>query len=138
MKNRAAIAIAFLGLLAGCAAPPTAPAPPPVSQPVISTGLSGPFKTFAFAEAEYAVAHYTRTSNFRLYDNGGFALDYSSGSYTGTYTSEGASLVFRWDGGSSGGVWGATGTLSGDKLTVRYNMIMALSDFEDATYLRVR
>ena len=34
------------------------------------------------------------------------------------------------------GPWGATGTLRGDTLTVGYNTVMSMSDFEDAVYLR--
>lgn len=138
MSRGAASVIAFLLLSAGCSSPaPTAPSVP--SQPITNSRLSGPLRMFAFASpAPYPVSHYTQQSSIRLYDNGAFALDYPSGSYAGTYTERGGNLVFEWDGGSGGGVWGATGTISGDILTVRYNLVMQLSDFEDAVYLRVR
>ena len=139
MSRGTAMVLAFVLFSAACAAPPpTAPAPP-ASQPVIDNRFSGPLRTFAFAaQTSYPVSHYTQTSHFRLYDNGAFALDYSSGSYVGKYTETNGSLVFEWEAGSSGGVWGATGTISGDTLTVRYNTVMQMSDFEDASYLRLR
>jgi hypothetical protein len=34
------------------------------------------------------------------------------------------------------GPWGAIGTLQDGTLTVRYNLVMELSDFEDAAYVR--
>ena len=43
-------------------------------------------------------------------------------------------LVFQWEGGSTAGSWEATGTLQGNSLTVHYNRIMQLTDFEDAVY----
>jgi hypothetical protein len=39
-------------------------------------------------------------------------------------------------GWSSAGPWGAAGTLGGNSLTVRYNLIMQMTDFEDAIYVR--
>ena len=47
-------------------------------------------------------------------------------------------VVFDWDGRSVAGPWGAIGTLKGDSLTVQYNGIMQLSDFEDAVYALIR
>jgi hypothetical protein len=46
-------------------------------------------------------------------------------------------ITFAWEGWSVAGPWGATGSITDDSLSVRYNVIMQLSDFEDGVYLRV-
>ena len=76
-------------------------------------------------------------SRFVLYDDGAFVLRYQGLGleYRGGYTESNGVIVFDWEGWSSAGAWGATGTLKGDTLTVRYNTIMALTDFEDASYV---
>lgn len=129
----------ILVLSAACSASP--PAAPSVTNTTVvnSSRLSGPLRTFSFvSQVSYPVSHYTQQSSMRLYDNGAFALDYSSGSYTGTYSERDGAIVFEWEAGSSGGAWGATGSVSGDTLTIRYNVVMQMSDFEDAVYFRVR
>jgi hypothetical protein len=64
---------------------------------------------------------------------------YSRGiQYKGGYTPTNNSISFTWEGWSVAGPWEATGTLKRDTLTVAYNLIMAMSDFEDAVYLRKR
>lgn len=134
-RGYAAVVVGLL-LAAGCSASsPTVPNPPLAT---VAPRLGGPLRTFVFAQASYPVREYTRNSTFRLYDSGDFALDYSSGSYFGKFTDTNGNLTFEWAAGSSGGVWGATGTLIGDKLNVRYNTVMQLSDFEDAEYVQVR
>ena len=84
------------------------------------------------------VAAYTLTSRFVLYDDGRFALQYEQpvGEYRGTYTASDGVVTFNWEGWSVAGPWGAEATLSGDVLNVRYNLIMQLTDFEDADYVR--
>jgi hypothetical protein len=109
-----------------------APTPPP----------SGPSRVFAFDhELSYPVSDYTRRSRFVLYDNGTFVLEFPvcncQGEYRGTYTAAAEDITFNWEGWSVAGPWGATGTLEGDILTVRYNAIMQLTDFEEAVYRRV-
>lgn len=54
--------------------------------------------------------------------------------YRGAYQTTNGTLNMDWEGWSTAGAWGATGTLNGDLLTVRYNLIMQLTDFDDATY----
>jgi hypothetical protein len=44
-------------------------------------------------------------------------------------------ITFRFTADSR---WDAIGTLSDDSLEVRYNMIMEMSDFENAVYTRSR
>jgi hypothetical protein len=84
----------------------------------------------------YPVRDYTKNSRFVLYDNGAFALQYVSvgGEYRGGYTEANGGITFEWEGWSAAGAWGATGTVNGGSLTVRYNDIMQLTDFEDAVY----
>jgi hypothetical protein len=84
------------------------------------------------------VSNYTKESRFVLYDNGAFVLQYVGlgGGYRGGYTEANGVIVFEWEGWSAAGPWGATGTVKGDSLTVQYNLIMQLTDFEDAAYVR--
>ena len=101
--------------------------------------LSGPSRTFIFdRELSYRVSDYTKKSRFVLYDNGAFVLQYPSlgeGGYRGGYEDANGVITFEWEGWSVGGPWGATGTLEGDSLTVQYNLIMQMTDFEDAVYV---
>jgi hypothetical protein len=116
--------------------PSSAPIPVGWAKP---TG--GPARVFDYASAATAVADYTRASRFVLYDNGTFqlqAVDMSSGNvmvWAGRYAVAGAVVNFDWDGTSAAGPWGATGTLEGNSLTVQYNLIMQLTDFENAVYV---
>jgi hypothetical protein len=99
--------------------------------------LSGPARIFAFdRELEYHVTAYTTQSRFVLYDDGRFALQYRGGGsgYAGKYADNAGTVSFEWEAYSLPGPWGATGTLTGDSLSVRYNTIMSLDDFEDAVY----
>ena len=99
--------------------------------------LSGLSRTFTFDhELTYRLSDYTKQSRFVLYDNGAFALQYVSLGieYRGGYTESNGLITFQWEGWSTAGPWGATGTLKDGSLTVQYNLIMQLSDFEDAGY----
>jgi hypothetical protein len=85
------------------------------------------------------VSGYTTRSRYVLYDNGAFALQYSDNGgfeYLGGYTAANGIITFKWDGWSTAGPWGATGTLKGDTLTVAYSEGMMMADFEDAVYLK--
>lgn len=109
--------------------PPTASTMPP---------LTGPSRTFGFERALGASPFaYTEHSSFILYDNGAFVLRYglSQRDYPGTYAIDNGELTFQFEGFSDAKPWGAKGTLLGDTLTVRYSLIMALSDFDDAVYV---
>jgi hypothetical protein len=112
---------------------PSTPAPSPSNFPP----LSGLARTFAFNhELTYHLTDYTKQSRFVLYDNGAFVLQYPSLGleYRGGYMESSGVITFQWEGGSTGGAWGATGTLKDGSLTAQYNLIMQLSDFEDAVY----
>ena len=140
--------IALVMLVVGCgdtgpAAPTDArqpPVPAPSTPPATSfPPPSGPSRTFVFGrELLHPASGYTSTSRFVLYDNGAFVLQYPSlggPGYRGAYQQVNGVITFDWEGAGS---WWATGTLSGDSLTVRYNDIMRWSDFEDAVYVLMR
>src|SRR5260221_6985363 len=106
---------------------PLVPAPPTQNFPA----PIGASRTFVFNhELTYRVSGYTMDSRFVLYDDGAFVLRYQGLGleYRGGYTESNGVIVFDWEGWSSAGAWGATGTLKGDTLTVRYNTIMILTD----------
>ena len=129
---------AGLVLVAACGnSGPTSPTPVRVFPP-----LSGPSRTFVFdRELSHPVSEGTKRSRFILYDNGAFVLQYLSltgDGYRGSYVQANADIGFEWEGWSIAGDWAATGILQGDSLTVRYNLIMQLTDFEDAAYVLVR
>jgi hypothetical protein len=111
------------------------PTPPPSTN---FPPLSGPSRTVFFdRELSYPVSDYTKKSRFVLYDNGAFVLQYLSlgeGGYRGGYKDANGVIVFEWEGWNMAGPWGATGTLQGDSLRVQYNLIVQMSDFEDAVY----
>jgi hypothetical protein len=139
--------VAVLVLSSACGASgPTSPTgrsePPALSAPTPSP-LSGSARIFTFEHGlSSGASDYTKKSRFVLYDNGAFALQYPicicGGEYLGRYTVANGVITFEWDGWSAAGSWGATGTLQGDTLTVQYNQIMQLTDFEDAVYLRMQ
>jgi hypothetical protein len=139
---RGAIGV-LLVVFAACggalATSPTGPSRPAAVPPTDRPPLSGPFRTFSFERnLLHPVAGYTNNSRFVLYDTGAFVLRYEGGEYRGRYTEANGDIVFDWEGWSVAGPWGAIGTLKGDLLTVQYNLIMQLSDFEDAVYVLVR
>ena len=88
--------------------------------------------------ASRPLQRWTLNSRFVLYDDGTFALQYriSAGApeYRGTYRTGNGAIAFEWEGWSTAGPWGASGTLDGKTLTVRFNLVMQMSDFEDAIY----
>jgi hypothetical protein len=97
--------------------------------------VSGPADVYVFSgNLSYPVVGYTTTSRYVLYENGAFALQYASlGAYVGTYRQESGLISFVFAGDAR---WTATGTLNGESLEVRYNLIMEHSDFENAVYRR--
>lgn len=89
----------------------------------------------------------TVRSRYILHNDGSLFLQYNYDrgneyhkgiEYKGWYKQTNNSVSFTWEGWSVAGAWGATGTLKGDTLAVRYNNIMTLSDFEDGVYVRKR
>ena len=114
--------------------------PPPTAR--VATNfppVSGPSRTFVFdRELSFPVRDYTQKSRLVLYDNGAFVLEYPGGGYRGGYKDENGVITFEWEGSSGAGPWGAAGTLKGESLTVQYNVVMQLTDFEDAVYVLMR
>jgi hypothetical protein len=110
--------------------------PPPVLPPVPATArlylFDGPLS--------YPISEHTKASRYVLYNGGTFSLQNPSlgerqREYVGTYRQEDGRINFRF---GADGRWDATGTLNGDLLEVRYNLIMGLTDFEDAVYRRAQ
>ena len=118
--------------------PATTVQPPPAAQPLPEVPVPAGSSRFDFASPlTYNVRSYTTSSVFVLNPSGTFALHYpslSTRAYVGTYQRDGDHISFRFSGD---GRWEADGTLGGDSLTVRYNFIMEMSDFENAIYKRV-
>jgi len=142
--------VVLLVVLAGCGSSgPTSPtgtnlpavSVPPTPPATVFPPLSGPSRTFVFdRELSHRVTDYTKSSRFVLYDNGAFVLQYPTlgdGGYRGGYEDANGALTFAWEGWSTAGPWGATGSLNGDVLTVQYNEIMQHTDFEAAVYVRM-
>ena len=79
-------------------------------------------------------------SRYALYDDGTFELQFvgagQSFQYLGRWTRADSLVTFDWDGWSLAGPWGATGALEGDRLVVKYNSVMMMSDFVDGAYVR--
>lgn len=116
--------------------PPRQDTTHPTGFPPVS-GAAGVF--YFLKQSSYPVREYTTRSRYVLYDNGTFGLQYGDKGgleYRGSYTKADSLITFNWEGWSTAGPWGATGRLKGDTMTVAYNIIMAMSDFEDAVYLR--
>jgi hypothetical protein len=119
----------------------TTPFVPPVQTTTVLPPLEGSSRTFTFDHALTPLSSiWTRSSRFILYDNGSFMLEYPAvnGAYRGKYTESNGAINFEWEGWSRAGPWGASGTINGDALSVEYNLIMMLTDFEDAAYTLVR
>lgn len=148
---------AVLALSTACSevTPPTAPTPtaeqlpapaptPPAPRVPTFPAISKPARVYVgVPSTSYPIHGSPLASRYVLYDDGTFALQYSSANYPffeylGTYSEENGDIAFHWDGWSAAGPWGAIGTLTEDSLSVKYNVIMQMSDFEDGVYVRQR
>jgi hypothetical protein len=119
--------------------PPAAPTPTADSianRPPVSAGfpaVSQPARIYVDVNSSPLPSRYV------LYDDRTFVLQYSTAfEYRGVYKEANAVITFEWEGWSTAGPWGATGSLSDDALTVRYNLIMMMSDFVDGVYIRAQ
>ena len=125
--------------------------PPPASdRNSILSPVSGTDRVFYFLNSSTYPINCNRTyctvkSRYILRNDGTFLHQYDGGNeygrgleYKGRYTETNNSVSFIWEAWSAAGPWGATGTLREDTLTVGYNMVMSMSDFEDAMYMRKR
>ena len=136
--------VALLALSVACGsdgpAAPTGTNPPPSPPaPVGFPPLTGPSRTFVFDhQLAMSVSDYTTQSRFVLYDNGAFALQFptlGNGGYRGAYKVANGLIAFDWEHSTAAVEWTATGTFRGDSMTVEYNRVMLLTDFEDAEYV---
>ena len=126
--------------------PPAPPVPPPAPAPAPAfPALSRDGDIYVGAEDLYRfLFDYHRgalPSRYVLYRDGTFGLQFSSPrfgffEYTGRYTRAQSVITFDWDGWSTAGRWEASGTLRGDTLAVRYNLIMTMTDFVEGEYVR--
>jgi hypothetical protein len=137
----------LVGLACGTADRPTSPTPippavtvqpPPPVQPLPTVPVPSGSTRYDFSgPLTYGVRSYTTTSAYVINPAGTFALHYPGISatlaYIGAYQQDGDHIIFRFSGG---GGWEAEGTLDGDSLTIRYNLNMEMSDFENAAYKR--
>lgn len=117
---------------------PTMPAPTPVAAPPTDSfpPVLRPARVFAVDDASLSSQSYTRWSRYVLYEDGRFELQLlapSPSAYRGTYTEGSGVIVFAWDNWTAGR---ATGSLEGDVLTVKYNLFLQMTDFDDAVYVR--
>ena len=135
---------ALLAISMACSevTPPTAPSLPAEQIPTPAPTPPTHIPTFP-AISQPARVYIGTSSRYVLYDEGTFALQYSTArnpffEYRGTYSEANGHIDFSWEGWSAAGPWGASGTLTGDSLSVTYNSIMQMTDFEDGVYVRQR
>ena len=137
----------LLALLASCSdstVPVHTPEPSPPAPAPVFPGLTRPGVIYVGDEGLYDVfvaTHGSLASRFVLYTDSTFELQFSSMkrgyfAYTGRFARADSTVTFSWDGWSSAGPWGATGTLRGDSLRVEYNQVMMMTDFIDGVYVR--
>jgi hypothetical protein len=119
-------------------------------QPPAFAAVTRPARIYNAESVRYYQYHWSEVpSRYVLYDDGDFELQYASArfgvfTYTGRYQEVSTEIVgnagiyFDWDGWSTAGPWGAVGTLRGDILDVKYNLIMEMSDFESGRFVRAR
>jgi hypothetical protein len=124
--------------------PPPSPPATPV-QPPVQRGRA--IALYEGAESLYAaLAGYhggTPASRYIFYESGAFVLQFTSArfgqfEYDGEYFRGDTLVTLRFSGWSVAGPWLADATLKGDTLSVRYNLIMAMSDFAAGRYYQVR
>jgi hypothetical protein len=122
--------------------PPPATDGPPPAFPTVSDAViyDGPTPLYDELTSYHGSS---LPSRYVLFNDGKFQLQFSSFrfgifSYTGQYSRTDSLVNFAWDGYSAAGPWGSTGTVRGDTLTVRYGMVMMMSDFIDGDYVRSR
>ena len=156
-----ALLAAALGLAMACVdltppvappAPPAAAAPPTVAPPATAPSTVAPaFPALSRAGDIYvadaslygASAYHGGwlASRFVLFGDGRFTLQFSSPTwgffeYGGRHARADSAITFAFDGASIAGPWLAAGTLSGDRLRVKFNDLMEHSDFVSGVYVR--
>jgi hypothetical protein len=114
--------------------PPAPPAPNPTPFPGAGVYVFSPSPGVPIVPS-------TLTSRYVLNSDGTFALQYQSSSpfqssfeFRGRFREAEGRLIFDfdWNGQQSG----ATAVFSGDSMTVTYNEMMSMSDFENGVFIR--
>jgi hypothetical protein len=122
----------------GSTSAPTAPLPfrdPAIAPPAVPPPLpKRAVRVYAFeALLGRSTSSGPRNTQYVFYEDGSFGLQYPGQvEFPGMAieAGDGILLVFA----ANGGRWQAVGTLEDGRLTVRYNLDMQMSDFEDAIY----
>jgi hypothetical protein len=146
---RAALILLLVATATACSEPTTFSSAAAKKEPAPVTPMPAPGfpalskpGTIFLESSVYSRPGKPAESRYVLYEDGTHALQLSvypqAMEFTGRWTRTDSIIQFEWDGWSTAGPWGATGTIRGDDLDVRYNIVMSLTDFEDAVYLRVR
>ena len=130
--------------LAACAhESPTSPTPVVNASPtVVGRPATEGYLLYEFVDGlPDPVSANTTYSSYWLYDTGDFKLVLGNdGIFTGTYTRTDAGFALSFTPSADQpplyppGPWKATGTLSGNELTVRYSAEMKTHHFEDGVY----
>ncbi len=142
MRRTLLLAATALASSIACSASPTAPTRTAASTtPTSAAPPAAPPSTVSSRVFVYAsplslpnLMWYTPQSRVVLRDDGTFTLEYPHVSYRGRYTQSATTITFDWNGSSAAGPWGAIGTLADGRLSIAFNLVMQLSDFEDAVY----
>jgi hypothetical protein len=119
---------------------PTAPAVPtvPPSEP-LTTAI---YDRVAPQSPDVLAYHGgSLTERYLIQANGAFRLQYQSArygffEYLGSYLGKDGWYQFDFEGWSAAGPWEATARFHGQCMTVKYNVVMELSDFESGEYCR--
>ena len=119
---------------------PTSPRTVVAPSTVVASAFPATLKVYEFSRAVSDPVKYSDGSSYWLHeDKGTFTIIYGNDvSFEGTYIRTGDEFAFsftpRQPDLPSPGPWQATGTLSGNELTVLYSAEMKAKNFEDAVY----
>jgi hypothetical protein len=111
---------------------PPAPLPPPPT-------ISGPAALYQrVTPSSYGSDAYLLS----LGADSAFVIEFPDGSsswgWAGRYERTDSTIVFHYNAWSAAGGLEGRGTLRGDTLFIKYNVIMQMTDFEDGAYVRSR
>jgi len=132
------LVIAVLAACSGSPVVPTTNIPSGTLPPAQVAPLPSGTRVFASpapVSPSERLSGWTIASSYVLYPDGTFDVPMGASDYRGTYIQRtDGTIDFNFYGWNTAGPWKAAGTLSGEQLIVRYNVVMGLSDFEDAVY----
>lgn len=117
--------------------PVTPPAPWTPSFPTVPSG--------AVVYDRVSSSSLTGRQRFVLFANGAFSLQFvrengavpsaSSFEYAGRFSRADSVVKFEFAASNTAGAWTATAVVHGDSLSVEFNVVMQLADFEDGLYV---